>query len=109
MSLSTHVLDTANGAPAAGVSVVAERAHDDGWVLVGRGTTDADGRVPELADGLVAGTHRLTFEVGRWFAEADTPTFWSDVVIAFVVADPDEHHHVPLLLSPYGYSTYRGS
>ncbi|WP_108668394.1 hydroxyisourate hydrolase [Euzebya rosea] len=109
MSLSTHVLDTARGTPAAGVDVLAERAHDDGWVTVGRGTTDGDGRVGELADALVPGTHRVTFAVSTWFADRNTETFWDDITITFVVTDADQHHHVPLLLSPYGYSTYRGS
>lgn len=110
MSLSTHVLDTAGGTPAQGVTVVAERDTADGWIEVGRGTTDADGRVGELVGGqMEAGAHRLTFDVGRWFADAATPAFWPEVAITFEVRDPAEHHHVPLLLSPFGYSTYRGS
>lgn len=110
MSLSTHVLDTAGGTPAQGIAVVAEHATIDGWVEVGRGTTDADGRVRDLVgEPMQAGPHRLSFDVGRWFDDAATPAFWPEVIITFEVRDPAEHHHVPLLLSPFGYSTYRGS
>jgi 5-hydroxyisourate hydrolase len=110
VGLSTHVLDTAGGQPARGVDVVAERADGEAWVEVGRGTTDDDGRVGDLVAGeLVPGPHRITFDTGSWFARDGVRAFWGDVVVSFTVADPAEHHHVPLLLSPYGYSTYRGS
>lgn len=111
MSISTHVLDTARGRPAAGIAVRAERRDDDGgWVPVGEGTTDADGRIGDLVTaGGQAGGHRLRFAVGPWFAAQDQEAFYDDITVAFVVADPDQHHHVPLLLSPFGYSTYRGS
>lgn len=110
MSLSTHVLDTAAGVPAAGVAVVAERSGDDGWVELSRGRTDADGRVAELAGGaLTAGSHRLIFDVSGYFSSRGVTAFWAEITIAFDVADPGQHHHVPLLLSPFGYSTYRGS
>lgn len=110
MSLSTHVLDTAAGAPAVGVPVVAARAEGDEWVELSRGHTDDDGRIGDLVTGaLTAGTHRLTFDTGTWFAAQGTQAFWGDIVITFDVREPDQHHHVPLLLSPFGYSTYRGS
>ncbi len=110
MSLSTHVLDTAAGQPAGGVDVVAHRRDGDGWSEVSRGTTDDDGRVTDLAgDDPRAGEHRLTFAVGDWHAAAGVTGFWPEVVITFRVDDPAGHLHVPLLLSPYGYSTYRGS
>lgn len=115
MSLSTHVLDTAGGQPAQGVGVVCDRQVDgpDGptWAEVARGETDADGRIPDLlgSDRMQAGPHRLTFDTGGWYAARGEATFWLDVVVAFDVTDPAAHHHVPLLLSPYGYSTYRGS
>ena len=111
MSLSTHVLDTAGGQPAIGVDVVCDRLGPDGWVEVARGTTDDDGRIPSLlsSEAMTAGPHRLTFDTGGWFAARGEQTFWHDIVVAFEVTDPTEHHHVPLLLSPYGYSTYRGS
>jgi 5-hydroxyisourate hydrolase len=96
MSLSTHVLDAAAGRPATGIPVRLE-SHD-GTVLAS-GQTDADGRITGWAPG--AGVHRLVFEV-------DTD-FYPEVVVTFRVRDPDEHHHVPLLLSPFAYSTYRGS
>ena len=98
-TLSTHVLDTAAGRPAAGVDVVLESA--DGAVLAS-GTTDADGRVGALGEDLAPGVHRLRF------ATAAHSPFYPEVVVAFVVGD-DDHYHVPLLLSPFGYSTYRGS
>jgi 5-hydroxyisourate hydrolase len=104
MSLSTHVLDAALGRPAAGVAVRLER---DGSV-VASAVTDADGRVRALGE-LVAGVHRLTFDTGAYFAASGRDAFYPEVTVAFTVVDPDEHHHVPLLLSPYAYSTYRGS
>lgn len=104
MSLSTHVLDAALGRPAAGVAVRLER---DGAV-VAEAVTDADGRVRSLGE-LAAGTHRLTFDTGAYFAASGRTAFYPEVTVAFTVADPDEHHHVPLLLSPFAYSTYRGS
>lgn len=111
MSLSTHVLDTARGRPAAGVRVVLERRSDDGWDHLVSADTDDDGRVGGLvASGeLSAGVHRLTFATGEWAAAAGAESFFPEVTVVFEVTAPDEHHHVPLLLSPFGYSTYRGS
>jgi 5-hydroxyisourate hydrolase len=104
MSLSTHVLDAALGRPAAGVAVRLEREGS----VVAEAVTDADGRVRELGE-LAAGVHRLTFDTGAYFAASGRDAFYPEVTVAFTVTDPDEHHHVPLLLSPYAYSTYRGS
>jgi 5-hydroxyisourate hydrolase len=102
--ITTHVLDTSRGRPAAGIPVVLERALDSGWREVGRGTTDADGRVSDL---LAArpddGRYRLTFDTGAY------SRFYPEVTVTFVVGGGEEHYHVPLLLSPFGYSTYRGS
>lgn len=111
MSLSTHVLDTAAGRPAAGVAVRCERREGDRWVPLAQAVTDADGRVATLLarEHLRAGVHRLTFSTGAWAAAAGTTTFWPEVTITFEVTAPTEHHHVPLLLSPFGYGTYRGS
>lgn len=111
MSLSTHVLDTANGRPAAGVPVTCEVRDAEGWRLLAERRTDADGRIGDLVerDALKAGVHRLRFATGLWAAHAGERTFWPEVAVVFEVTAPDEHHHVPLLLSPYGYSTYRGS
>ncbi|MER5321462.1 hydroxyisourate hydrolase [Streptosporangium roseum] len=103
MSLSTHVLDAALGRPAAGVAVRLERA---GTVLA-EGVTDADGRIGGWAPG--AGAHRLVFDTGGYFAARAVDAFYPEVSIDFTVGDPDEHYHVPLLLSPFAYSTYRGS
>jgi len=110
--ITTHVLDTARGRPAAGVPVSLESKSEGGWALVGRGTTDADGRLRDLAPAdfvLTEGEYRLTFDAGAYLSAAGVPGFYTEVVVAFVVRDPASHYHVPLLLSPYGYSTYRGS
>ena len=104
-SLSTHVLDTSVGRPAVGLAITLAAA--DGTV-VAAGVTDADGRVGSLADDLPAGDLRLRFDTGAWFTERGVAAFYPEVVIAFTVAG-DEHFHVPLLLNPFGYSTYRGS
>jgi 5-hydroxyisourate hydrolase len=108
MSISTHVLDAVAGRPAAGVTVLLERADGDAWTAVTERRTDADGRVADLAgaDGARPGTYRLRFDVDGHFG---TDTFYPEVVIVFRIVDGDAHHHVPLLLSPYAYSTYRGS
>jgi 5-hydroxyisourate hydrolase len=108
--LSTHVLDTATGRPAAGVRVAVQARDGDGWRDLGSGVTDADGRVPGLLAGpLTAGTHRLVFATGEWFKSQGVAGFYPEVTVVFDVQDPGAHHHVPLLLSPFGYSTYRGS
>jgi 5-hydroxyisourate hydrolase len=105
MSVSTHVLNSVLGRPAVGVAVrllVGEQ-------VVAEGVTDADGRC-RLADGpTAAGPHRLVFATGPWFAARGQETFYPEVVLAFAVREPVEHHHVPLLLAPFGYSTYRGT
>lgn len=105
--ITTHVLDTARGRPAAGIAVTLSRETDSGWTVVAEGTTDDDGRVSDLlAPGaLEAGTFRIAFDVASYLPES----FYPEVSITFRVGAPDEHYHVPLLLSPYGYSTYRGS
>lgn len=108
--LSTHVLDLARGVPAAGVPVRLTR----GETLLFEGRTDADGRCrPIAADALEAGAYRLRFEVAGYFRDAGValadPPFLDGIAIDFAVADPARHHHVPLLVSPFGYSTYRGS
>lgn len=111
MSLSTHVLDATSGRPAPGVALALERRDGAGWRPAGQGSTDDDGRCRDLAPGpLDAGTYRLRFDTGAWFAAAGvTEFFYPEVTIAFRVTEPERHHHVPLLLSPFAYSTYRGS
>jgi 5-hydroxyisourate hydrolase len=111
-SISTHVLDTAGGRPAAGMHVTLEAATPDGWTERGAAFTDADGRVSHLLDEgttIGAGVHRLTFATGDWFAQQGQTCFYPKVTVTFQIADSDSHYHVPLLLSPFGYSTYRGS
>lgn len=106
--ITTHILDTSLGQPAAGIAVLLEKANGAGWDKVGDGTTNADGRA-QLLDQLAApGTYRLTFEVAPYFASSGTPSFYPVVHITFTV-DAERHYHVPLLLSAYGFSTYRGS
>jgi 5-hydroxyisourate hydrolase len=110
--ITTHVLDTSRGRPAAGISVTLEAKGEEGWRLVGRGATDADGRLRDLLPPkftLSEGDYRLTFDVGAYFAASGAEGFYTEVVVSFVVRDAAAHYHVPLLLSPYGYSTYRGS
>jgi 5-hydroxyisourate hydrolase len=110
--ITTHVLDTSRGRPAAGVVVALEREGDDGgWIAVGRGTTDADGRLKDLTGAgaeVEAGTYRLTFETGAYFAALEIESFYPRVAVVFSVA-AGGHYHVPLLVNPFGYSTYRGS
>ena len=111
-AITTHVLDTARGRPAAGVVVVLEMEQAGEWRPIGQGVTDADGRVKALlAPGtpLSAGVYRLTFATGTYFARQSQATFYPEVKVVFKITDPEQHHHVPLLLSPFGYSTYRGS
>jgi len=109
LTISTHVLDLTTGRPAAGLAVTLERASGDAWEAQARADTDADGRVREAFGGVAGpGRFRLTFETGAWFAARGITGFHPVVVIVFEVRDT-HHHHVPLLLSPFGYSTYRGS
>ena len=109
-TLSTHVLDAASGAPAGGMRVTLEHREEDGrWSPLGDGVTDADGRVRDLAPGgLVTGTHRLVFVTGDYFTATGQAGFYPEVSVTFTVTD-ERHYHVPLLLSPYAFSTYRGS
>jgi 5-hydroxyisourate hydrolase len=112
MSLSTHVLDTAAGRPAAGVAVRLDRyGPDGGWTELARGHTGPDGRLSGwLPDGQPAtGRHRLTFGTGGYFAAQGVATLYPEVTITFEVSDAGAHYHLPVLLSPFGYSTYRGS
>jgi len=106
-TLSTHVLDTSLGAPAAGIGVVLESL--DG-TAVGDGVTDGDGRVASIGPELLeAGDYRLRFASGAYFAARDVAAFYPEVVVVFTVVDGGQHYHVPVLLNPFGYSTYRGS
>jgi len=111
-SITTHVLDTSRGSPAAGLDVLLEVRRGDTWNRVGGGTTDANGRLMTLTENttMTAGEYRLTFDAGGYQrAKGVADPFFPAVTITFTVADAGEHFHVPLLLSPFGYSTYRGS
>lgn len=114
--LTTHVLDTANGRPAAGVRITLHRNLDGRYALIKNAVTNADGRCDEpLLEGaaLAAGRYRLVFAAGEYFARTGValpdPPFVDDVVLEFGVADATAHYHVPLLVSPWSWSTYRGS
>lgn len=109
MSISTHVLDTSLGRPAAGIVVRLERAG--AWTEVARAVTDVDGRAVLVARSVTmeAGAYRLAFEVEPYFHHQAVDAFYRHIAVEFVVRDAAKHHHVPLLLSPFGYSTYRGS
>lgn len=113
MGISTHILDTTRGRPAAGVEVTLERsggAGGGGWEAIGGGRTDDDGRVKALmSESPAPGTYRITFAVGPWFEAQQIDAFYPEVIIAFRVARAGEHFHVPLLLNPFGFTTYRGS
>jgi 5-hydroxyisourate hydrolase len=115
-TLSTHVLDSATGRPADGMTVTlavatgADRVGGPVWLLVGFGRTDPDGRLNQWGPGLTgAGNYRLTFDTADWFAARDRECFYPEVLITFTVKADDAHYHVPLLLAPFAYSTYRGS
>ena len=112
-AITTHILDTSRGRPAGGVSVTLEReTAEQTWELIGKGETDSDGRLTGLlAQGhhLMEGIYRLTFNTKSYFAAQNVEGFYPEVQIVFSVGDAAQHYHVPLLLSPYGYSTYRGS
>ena len=111
-AITTHILDTARGLPAANVRVQLRRREGDTWTVLANGLTNADGRertlLPDDAP-LQPGEYQLAFEIGAYFAALGQPAFFPRVEITFVVDNSLPHYHVPLLLSPYGYSTYRGS
>ncbi len=110
--ITTHILDTSLGCPATGVSIQLFQQLDGDWQEVGSGRTNSDGRVPDLCPQgqvLDAGVYRMHFAISEYFTANRSPVFypWADVV--FTIAEGGQHYHIPLLLSPFGYSTYRGS
>jgi 5-hydroxyisourate hydrolase len=111
--VSTHILDMARGVPVAGMSVTLEAGKNDGeWQKVGSGHTDHDGRCAQLlpdSEPLVPGTYRLTFDTGAYQAAHGGPTLYPFVQVVFRVGEGESRFHIPLLLGPYGYTTYRGS
>jgi 5-hydroxyisourate hydrolase len=112
-TITTHVLDTARGRPAAGVPVRLEvRGEGGSWREVGEGVTDADGRIAEFVPPnrkLQRAVYRLTFDTSIYYAAQGERGFYTEVAVTFFVVEAGAHYHVPLLLSPYGYTTYRGS
>jgi len=106
MSLSTHVLDAVSGRPATAVPVTLRDASD---TVLASAVTDDDGRIANLGDDLGAGIYRLRFDTATYFAALGITGFYPEIVIAFEITDASAKHHVPVLLSPYAYSTYRGS
>ncbi len=110
-AITTHVLDTSRGRPAAGVRVELHRRSGNEWQPIGEARTDANGRCQNLAgdNRIEAGMYRLLFHVSEYYEPLHTERFYSEIPIIFEVRDPGAHYHVPLLLSPFGYSTYRGS
>ncbi len=109
--ITTHVLDVSLGKPAGGIPVRLERLDGDAFVELARGETDADGRCGQLLTprSLTRGTHRIRFDLDDYFARDGRSSFYPYVEIVFRVERTEEHFHVPLLLSPFGHSTYRGS
>jgi 5-hydroxyisourate hydrolase len=112
-TLSTHVLDTSRGRPAAGIAISLERLNaGEGWTPLSEAATDDDGRVKHFVlnePNLGPGTYRLVFSIEKYFRELNQQTFYPEVSVAFLIEPGAGHYHVPLLISPFGYSTYRGS
>ena len=110
--ITTHVLDIAKGSPAENVPIQLESLNNSEWQLLGRGSTNADGRLTNLLEpgSLAKGNFRISFDVEKYFISQNIQRFFYPVVrIEFEILNPEQHYHVPLLLSPFGYSTYRGS
>lgn len=109
--ITTHILDTSLGKPASGVSIQLQSLDGQDWNTIGKGKTNKDGRVPDLlSPGTMVspGTYRMVFETAAYFQQLELKTFYPDIKIEFLVSD-QSHYHIPLLLNPFGYSTYRGS
>lgn len=108
--VTTHVLDTGTGKPAADVPVTLSALDGGRWIQMAAATTDADGRIRQLGpERLPSGTYRLAFDTGTYFGASGTESFFPEVILTFGVVETEAHYHVPLLLSPFAYSTYRGS
>jgi 5-hydroxyisourate hydrolase len=108
MSVSTHVLDSVTGLPAIGLAVRLERLVGDEWQRVASDATSEDGRIGSLGE-VSVGRYRIRFDTGAYFRARGAETFYPQVTVDFDVTDAGQHHHVPLLLSPFAYTTYRGS
>lgn len=112
-TISTHILDTSRGTPADGVNVILELQNaDESWTTLAEAWTDEDGRVKPfflVETHLDAGVYRLVFDVESYFSRIDVESFYPQVTVVFRVGDTPEHYHIPLLISAFGFSTYRGS
>lgn len=111
-SITTHILDTARGTPAAEVEISLHKLENNHWIDIGGGITNADGRVTNLCDqqpNLSAGTYKMHFATGDYFSNRGDAVFYPYAEVVFVIGMNTAHYHIPLLLSPFGYSTYRGS
>ncbi len=109
--ITTHILDTSLGKPAEGVNIKLQQMHHDGWKTIAEGNTNSDGRIADLLTKetiLPSGAYRMFFDTKSYFTTQNLPVFYPEVGIVFTVFD-DSHYHIPLLLNPFGYSTYRGS
>lgn len=112
--ITTHILDTANGHPAKGITAVLDyRDSEGGWVEIARGVTNEDGRITDwmkTEKPAKKGVYRIIFEAGFYFDKSGVkPAFYPIIPVVFFLENPEQHYHIPLLLNPYGYSTYRGS
>ncbi|MAZ89930.1 MAG: hydroxyisourate hydrolase [Cellvibrionaceae bacterium] len=109
--ITTHVLDTARGLPAKGIHITLGQQVDEQWITLGSGTTNEDGRLPNLCPEITlpAGTYRMHFETAAYLKIHNGEVFYPYADVTFRIGDDGQHYHIPLLLSPYGYSTYRGS
>lgn len=110
--LSVHVLNLDNGLPSANVKVVLETQQNNQWIEINSGTTNEQGRITELYPkdtALQKGIYKVTFKTGDWFRQKNQRSFFPEVPVVFVIDGSLDHYHIPLLISPYGYSTYRGN
>ncbi|MEH6591900.1 MAG: hydroxyisourate hydrolase [Halioglobus sp.] len=110
--ITTHILDTAKGTPAIDVTICLSRRVGNHWEEIGSGQTNTDGRIPDLCPAdqvLEAGSYCMDFAIGDYFESSGAPVFYPEARVVFNIEGNGQHYHIPLLLSPYGYSTYRGS
>ncbi len=110
--ITTHILNTALGSPAVGVEITLSRLLEERWETIGSGQTNSDGRAPSLCPTdqvMAAGTYRMHFAIADYFEAIGSPVFYPWAEVVFNIEGNGQHYHIPLLLSPFGYSTYRGS
>lgn len=107
-AITTHILDTMLGKPAAGITIRLEQRNDDQWTAISAGTTDKDGRCRDLAQNAAPGTYRLTFDIAAYLAGMGRTSIYPEIAVTFLCGD-EAHYHLPLLLSDNSYTTYRGS